>query len=318
MSKIYLKRYGEAATINFELYEVDGVDLRTDAVHAAGDTQISIDEGAQANTANGFTDEGDFYSLAFSSSEMTGARMAVRIVDQTATKVWLDDVVYIETYGHPQSAHPFLGSAVVHADNAQAGAASTITLATTASATDDFYNGNLVFLRDGTGAGQTAIITDYVGSTRVATINGSWVTNPDTTTEYELWIDKVAIVNVPTRTELNGGDYALDTDANGRMRIVDGTGAGELDTNAGAVTAGTVSDKTGYSLTVTPPTAVENRQEMDNNSTDLNTLITNINTLLTRLPAAISFSNGNVNANMEEINTIPLTGDGQPGTEFDV
>lgn len=35
------------------------------------------------------------------------------------------------------------------------------------------------------------------------------------------------------------------------------------------VDANIVSDKTGYALAVTPPTAVQNRQEMDNNSTQL-------------------------------------------------
>lgn len=37
------------------------------------------------------------------------------------------------------------------------------------------------------------------------------------------------------RNAITGGAYALDTDANGAMRIVDGTGSRELDTNAGAI-----------------------------------------------------------------------------------
>jgi len=37
------------------------------------------------------------------------------------------------------------------------------------------------------------------------------------------------------RDAVTGGAYALDTDANGAIRIVDGTGARELNTNAGAV-----------------------------------------------------------------------------------
>lgn len=37
------------------------------------------------------------------------------------------------------------------------------------------------------------------------------------------------------RNAITGGAYALDTDANGRVRIVDGTGAGELDTSSGKV-----------------------------------------------------------------------------------
>lgn len=40
---------------------------------------------------------------------------------------------------------------------------------------------------------------------------------------------------LPTQAEITGGSYALDTDANGRVRIVDGTGAGELDTLSGTV-----------------------------------------------------------------------------------
>lgn len=47
------------------------------------------------------------------------------------------------------------------------------------------------------------------------------------------------IAAIPTAVEnrdaLTGGAYALDTDANGRLRIVDGTGAGELDTDSGTV-----------------------------------------------------------------------------------
>ena len=37
------------------------------------------------------------------------------------------------------------------------------------------------------------------------------------------------------RNAITGGAYALDTDSNGRVRIVDGTGAGELDTSSGKV-----------------------------------------------------------------------------------
>ena len=37
------------------------------------------------------------------------------------------------------------------------------------------------------------------------------------------------------QTAITGGAYDLDTDANGRIRIVDGTGTGELDTSSGAV-----------------------------------------------------------------------------------
>jgi len=69
---------------------------------------------------------------------------------------------------------------------AQAGAASTITLDSGASSVNAFYSraGTLVVILSGTGAGQVRLITGYVGSTRVATVNVTWVTNPDNTSVF--------------------------------------------------------------------------------------------------------------------------------------
>ncbi len=67
---------------------------------------------------------------------------------------------------------------------AQAGAASTITLDAGASATDNLYNGMTVRLDSGTGAGQARVITGYVGSTKVATVDRAWATNPDSTSVF--------------------------------------------------------------------------------------------------------------------------------------
>ena len=63
--------------------------------------------------------------------------------------------------------------------------ATTINLAATASTTNDIYNGMTVYISSGTGSGQIKVITDYVGSTKVATVS-TWTTNPDTTSVYEV------------------------------------------------------------------------------------------------------------------------------------
>ena len=63
------------------------------------------------------------------------------------------------------------GSAVT--GTAQAGAAGSITLASGASAVDDYYNGMVISITGGTGSGSKGIITDYVGSTKVATVQKS-------------------------------------------------------------------------------------------------------------------------------------------------
>jgi hypothetical protein len=67
---------------------------------------------------------------------------------------------------------------------AQAGGGSTITLRSGAVATDDYYAKAVVTISGGTGIGQSRRINSYVGSTKVATVDEAWVTNPDNTSEY--------------------------------------------------------------------------------------------------------------------------------------
>ena len=81
------------------------------------------------------------------------------------------------------------GAAAFHdgrTGTAQAGGASTITLDSSASATDDIYNGATVTITGGTGSGQTRIISDYVGSTKVATVSAAWTTQPDNTSTFSV------------------------------------------------------------------------------------------------------------------------------------
>ena len=86
------------------------------------------------------------------------------------------------------SGNVTLTASTTHHDSgaAQAGSSTTITLKSTASATDDVYNGMYVTITSGTGAGQIRIIEDYVGSTKVATVTPSWTTAPNGTSNYEV------------------------------------------------------------------------------------------------------------------------------------
>lgn len=73
-----------------------------------------------------------------------------------------------------------------HRGTAQAGAAGTITLASTANANNDFYQYATVHITGGTGAGQTRQIASYNGTTKVATVDVNWTTNPDNTSTYRV------------------------------------------------------------------------------------------------------------------------------------
>jgi lysophospholipase L1-like esterase len=73
----------------------------------------------------------------------------------------------------------------------QGGTTTSITLASTASATNGVFNKQWIYITGGTGAGQYAQVTGYVGSTKVATVapsTGSWTVAPDTTSTYDIRI----------------------------------------------------------------------------------------------------------------------------------
>ncbi len=114
MSDTILRKYGVATTINFELADdANPEDLEVEATFATGDCVLMKDEGAEANTGSLPTDEGTGYSLALTATEMQMARGMIYIIDQDATKVWMDKAIRIETYGNASAQHAFdLGTAV--------------------------------------------------------------------------------------------------------------------------------------------------------------------------------------------------------------
>lgn len=78
----------------------------------------------------------------------------------------------------------FFESMSLRANTCQAGGASTATLDASASATNSYYNEDILLIVGGTGAGQSRVITGYDGTTKVATVNAAWSVNPDNTSRY--------------------------------------------------------------------------------------------------------------------------------------
>jgi hypothetical protein len=64
----------------------------------------------------------------------------------------------------------------------------TVTLAIAATGASNLasYVGSIIYIINGTGTGQNAIIQSYNSLTRVATITGTWTTIPDTTSFYSI------------------------------------------------------------------------------------------------------------------------------------
>lgn len=132
----------------------------------------------------------------------------------------------------------------IRSNTAQAGAAGTVTLDASASATTDFYVGAWIFLTGGTGVGQARVCTAYNGTTKVATIAPNWATNPDATSTF-------AVLAAAQLTGVQGnvtGSVASVTGAVGSVTGAVGSVTGAVGSVTAAVTVGTNNDKTGYSI----------------------------------------------------------------------
>tara|TARA_R100000655_G_scaffold49212_2_gene86736 strand:+ start:632 stop:2890 length:2259 start_codon:yes stop_codon:yes gene_type:complete len=122
---------------------------------------------------------------------------------------------------------------------AQAGSSNTITLDSSSSSTNDIYNGSTITITAGTGVGQIRIISDYVGSSKVATVSENFTTQPDATSEFEV--------------ESHVNQYINTKDGFGRARIIEVVSATSIKVNieipffnTSAVSAGSWELELGY------------------------------------------------------------------------
>ena len=109
------------------------------------------------------------------------------------------------------SGNVTLTASTTHHDSGtlQAGTSTTVTLKATASATDDIYVGMYVNITGGTGSGQTRLIEDYNGTTKVATVEEAFTVTPNNTSTY----------TTTTFSALSVNQY-INVQPQGRARIV--------------------------------------------------------------------------------------------------
>jgi hypothetical protein len=180
---IYNARYRAV----FPIRDNDG-DLVTGA--AALDSEASQDQGTFADCTNEATEiatASGLYYLDLIATELDTKCTAV-IVKTTTTDAKTTALIL-----HPRRFP------VLRTGTAQAGAATTITLDATASAIDDFYRGMYVNITNDSPAnarGQARRIISYVGSTKVATVEAAWGTNPSSASTFEILLVDDGVGNV--------------------------------------------------------------------------------------------------------------------------
>lgn len=86
---------------------------------------------------------------------------------------------------------------------AQGGTSTTITLNALASSNNTAYPGQMAFIRSGTGDDQAKLILSYNGTTKVATINGTWDPIPDATSGYVILPSSPVMLSIATQTTID-------------------------------------------------------------------------------------------------------------------
>lgn len=170
--------YAGRFRLEFPIYDGDG-DLVSGAADL--DSEYSLNQATFTDCTNEATeiDSTGWYYLDLTSTETTGKSVAVQVKTSTATAKTTPLFFTIERL-------PILRSGT-----AQAGAAGTITLDSGASSKDGAYVGLFIQCTNNSPSnvlGQTRKIISYVGSTKVATVDSNWGTNPSSATTFAILI----------------------------------------------------------------------------------------------------------------------------------
>lgn len=233
----------------FPLLDADG-DLVTGAT--TPDSELSQDCGTFADATNEMTEiatSSGMYFLDLIATEMDTKSTAIIAKSATAGMKTTPMVLYP------------VRLPVIRTGTAQAGAASTITLDAGASAIADYYVGCYVNITNDSPAnarGQARKIVDYDGGTKVATVEGTYGTNPSNASTFEVlatpdWIQRLSDVNAfggvastqsAGRPEVNTTHAAGTAWGSGAITAASiATGAIDADAIAdGAIDAGAIAD----------------------------------------------------------------------------
>jgi hypothetical protein len=314
---------------------------------------VTIDAGTQAAGSVGSgacTHEGNgFHTYAPAQAETNGDHVAFTFtgtgaVPQTVQVYTGVNVTHFGgtagsfTGGKPDVQNVAGSATYTRTGTAQAGSGTTITLDAGASAVNDYYTNQLIWIASGTGAGQARFITDYVGATKVATV-ATWATNPDNTSVFYIQpFDALAGATVPTAAVIADAVWEepiadhTGTAGSTAEALDDASGAGASAADiadavldealAGHTTAGTLGKAISDTVTAVDTEVAAIKARTDNlpsdpaDASDVAAAISAAQTaILAKLPAALS-SNGNLKADIREVNNTPLTGDGSSGSPW--
>lgn len=207
---------------------VDKTDGSTPETGVTTTIKVSKNGGTMAARSSGTAiahDADGYYTVALNSTD-TNTRGTLRVTAADHTihlAVWADyEVVSAEYYDEKYAGPVFLQSSV----------SLTSVLDTGASGTDDYYNGSILVIVEGPGAGQSRRIIDYVGASKTVTLDEQWITLPTSASKYRIFSN-----GSPNLDVLNGVESGLTV--KGALRLIAAAAAGKI--SGASAGAGTVN-----------------------------------------------------------------------------
>jgi len=191
-----------------------GVTLTVDFDSVTGLNHVAIDTSADTS----FYSAGSFFDIVITTGTVDSVSAVGSVVERFTLR--------------KNSARN-----IIRSGTAQAGGANSITLDAAASATNGLYDPSMLLIVAGTGAGQNRMIVSYDGTSKVAVVDRTWRTNPDSTSVFSIYpIDNGFSVNEglaagggASTITLNSNAIATDNIYNGQLiQIRGGTGSDQV------------------------------------------------------------------------------------------
>lgn len=163
---------------------IDADAIASDAITAA---KIAADAITASELATDAITSAEIASGAIAADEIATDAIGAAELAADAVAEIADGVADEAVAGHVTAATIGAMLQPLHSGTASAGAAGTITLQNSASALADFYNGSVIQIIGGTGAGQSRIITDYAVTTFITNVAPNWITTPGSDSVYVVY-----------------------------------------------------------------------------------------------------------------------------------
>lgn len=285
-------------------------------------------------------------SGALGANTVTASSLATDAVAEIVAAVW-DETLTGANHNVATSAGRRLreiSNNVVTSGTAQGGSTNTITLAAGASATNGTYDPSIVRIVGGTGSGQARLVIDYNGTSKVAVVDRDWRTAPDNTSLYEI----IAAPNLMSTNEglaQGGGASTITLNANASsvndtyvgQTVVIRTGTGQDQSRLITAYNGTTKVATVGQAWVTNPTsssaymilpvgrsfvvevlgaAITAIQSGLGTAADLAVVDTVVDAIKVKTDSLTFTVAGQVDANIQYVNDVQVTGNGQSGSEW--